>query len=232
MREIVLDTETTGLNPHEGDRIVEIGAVELINQVPTGEVYHQYINPERDMPAEAFNVHGLSEEFLRKYPVFKDIATEFCEFVADGVLVIHNASFDMAFINVELNWVNRPAIPDEQVLDTLAMARKKHPTGPNSLDALCRRYSIDNSIRTKHGALLDAELLAAVYLELTGGRQKNLEITQDLKTPEKQIGQQETLAFPRITPLPSRLTEKEKAAHEELLSSLGNDAIWAKFANR
>ena len=232
MREIVLDTETTGLSPREGHRIVEIGAVELINQVPTGEVYHQYINPERDMPAEAFNVHGLSEEFLQKQPVFNAIVAEFIDFVADGVLVIHNAPFDMAFINAELSWVHRPVIPDEQVLDTLAMARKKHPMGPNSLDALCRRFSVDNSVRTKHGALLDAELLAAVYLELTGGRQQNLEITQDPKNLKTGIRQQKNTASPRAAPLPSRLTENEKAAHKELLSSLGQDALWRKYADR
>ena len=177
MREVVLDTETTGLSPREGHRIVEIGGVELINQVPTGEVYHQYINPERDMPQEAFNVHGLSEEFLRGHPTFEEIAPAFCEFVDGAVLVIHNAPFDMAFINAELDWTKRPAIPEEQVLDTLAMARRKHPMGPNSLDALCRRYDVDNSNRTKHGALLDAELLAAVYLELIGGRQRGLDIS-------------------------------------------------------
>ena len=232
MREIVLDTETTGLSPAEGHRIVEIGGVELINQVPTGEVYHQYINPQRDMPAEAYNVHGLSEEFLSKHPIFSEVVADFCDFVGDGVLVIHNAPFDMAFINAELGWVNRAAIPDEQVLDTLAMARKKHPMGPNSLDALCRRYKIDNSNRTKHGALLDAELLAAVYLELTGGRQQNLEITQDPKNSAARTNQQRSTATPRPVPLPSRLSEAEKTAHTELLASIGDDALWHKFANR
>lgn len=231
MREIVLDTETTGLSPQDGHRIVEIGAVELINHVPTGRTYHQYINPERSMPAEAFNVHGLSEEFLKKHPVFADIAGAFSEFVADGVLVIHNAPFDMAFINFELKIHNREAIPEEQVLDTLAMARKKHPMGPNSLDALCRRYGVDNSNRTKHGALLDAELLASVYLELIGGRQQNLAIAQDAVDLNPQETKTRVAAQPRPAPLPARLTEDELAAHDALVNDLGASALWHSYKN-
>lgn len=229
MREIVLDTETTGLSPREGHRVVEIGGVELINHVPTGRTYHQYINPERDMPAEAFNVHGLSEEFLRKHPVFSEIAGEFVEFVADGVLVIHNAPFDMAFINYELKTLNTEPIPEEQVLDTLALARKKHPMGPNSLDALCRRYSVDNSNRTKHGALLDAELLASVYLELIGGRQQNLAIAQEHveQSPIQTRAQKAVRARPE--PLPSRLTDGEVAAHDKLIDTLGDAAMWRNY---
>ena len=174
MREIVLDTETTGFEPSEGDRIVEIGAVELFNHLPTGRTYHQYINPERNMPEAAFNVHGLSEEFLSTKPLFKDIAQDFIDFIKDSKLVIHNASFDMKFLNAELKWVNRPALPNHQAIDTLAIARRKFPGSPASLDALCRRFGIDNSSRTLHGALLDSEILAEVYLELVGGRQPDL----------------------------------------------------------
>lgn len=231
MREIVLDTETTGLSPREGHRIVEIGAVELINHVPTGQTYHQYINPERDMPAEAYNVHGLSEQFLRKYPVFSEIAEEFAEFVGTGVLVIHNAPFDMAFINHELRTLKREEIPEEQVLDSLALARKKHPMGPNSLDALCRRYSVDNSNRTKHGALLDAELLASVYLELIGGRQQNLAIAEENTEQTAQQNRTHSPAQSRPEPLPSRLTGDEVKAHDALIKSLGAAPLWHSYRN-
>ena len=171
MREIVMDTETTGFDPESGDRIVEIGGVELFNHVPTGNVYHQYINPERSMPQEAFEVHGLGDDFLRDKPVFSKIAQDFLDFVGDAKLVIHNASFDMKFLNAELKWIGKPALPWEQAIDTLAIARKKFPGSPASLDALCRRFNIDNSSRTLHGALLDSEILAEVYLELIGGKQ-------------------------------------------------------------
>ena len=231
MREIVLDTETTGLSPQDGHRIVEIGAVELVNHVPTGQTYHQYINPERSMPEEAFNVHGLSEEFLRKHPVFADVVDGFCEFIGDGILVIHNAPFDMAFINFELKIQNRESIPEEQVLDTLALARKKHPMGPNSLDALCRRYGVDNSNRTKHGALLDSELLASVYLELIGGRQQNLAISQEVADLGPQRKSESTPARPRPSPLPSRLSPDETAAHDALIDRLGDTALWRTYQN-
>ncbi len=230
MREIVLDTETTGLSPKDGHRIVEIGGVELFNHIPTGKTYHQYINPERDMPPEAFNVHGLSEEFLRKHPVFAKIAEEFIEFVGDGILVIHNAKFDMSFINAELSYVKHPPIPEEQALDTLEIARKKHPMGPNSLDALCRRYGVDNSGRTKHGALLDSELLADVYIELIGGRQHDLAIEQGASTTMS--GGQRPVATrrqPRPVPLPSRLSEEEQKAHEMFVSGLGDNALWQRY---
>ena len=174
MREIVLDTETTGLNPRDGDRVVEIGALELINHMPSGNSYRQYINPERDMPIGAFEVHGLSEEFLRDHPVFPDICDAFLEFIADSPLIIHNADFDLGFLNMELAVAGRPAIARDRVINTLDLARRKFPGAGASLDALCRRFGIDNSNRTLHGALLDSELLAEVYLELIGGRQPGL----------------------------------------------------------
>lgn len=170
MREIVLDTETTGLDPHTGDRIVEIGAVELFNHVATGATFHEYLDPQRDMPAEAFAVHGLSTEFLRGKPKFADVAARFVAFVGDAKLVIHNAEFDMKFINAELDRIGAPAIPMSQAIDTLHIARRRFPGAQANLDALCRRFGIDNSGREKHGALLDSELLAEVYLELSGGR--------------------------------------------------------------
>lgn len=235
IREIVLDTETTGLDPKTGDRLVEIGGVELINHIPTGEVYHQYINPERDMPEEAFRVHGLSEEFLSNKPVFADVAQAFIEFAAGAKLVIHNAAFDMGFINHELNVHGHASIGNEYVIDTLMMARRKHPAGPNSLDALCSRYGIDNSKRTKHGALLDAELLAEVYIELLGGKQSNLGFSDD--TSDRNAGPGAGLgttgsgnrARQRPTPLPARLTEDERLAHQSFVESLGDSAIWKNY---
>ena len=177
MREIVWDTETTGFDPLAGDRIVEIGAVELNQHLPTGRVYHQYVNPERDMPAGAFEVHGLSISFLKDFPTFRDIASEFIDFVGDATLIAHNAKFDMKFINAELKKVGLPEVPLNQSLDTLEIARKKFPGAQNSLDALCRRFNIDNSGRQKHGALLDSEILAEVYLELVGGRQPDFSLS-------------------------------------------------------
>ncbi|MFN3294326.1 MAG: DNA polymerase III subunit epsilon, partial [Gemmobacter sp.] len=174
MREIVLDTETTGLEPAEGHRIVEIGAVELYNHMPTGRVYHQYINPQRDMPPEAFAVHGLSEEFLRGHPVFAAIGQAFLDFVGDARLVIHNAAFDIKFLNFELGRIGLAPFEWDRVTDTLALARQRFPGSPASLDALCRRFGVDNSAREKHGALLDSEILADVSLELIGGRQPDL----------------------------------------------------------
>jgi len=179
MREICFDTETTGFDPATGDRLVEIGCVELINRVPSGAVYHTYINPERDMPPGAFEVHGLSEAFLADKPLFSDIVEDFLAFVGDSVLVIHNAAFDMKFINAELKACGRPTLPMSQTVDTVAMARAKFPGSPAGLDALCKRFEIDNSARTKHGALLDAELLAEVYIELTGGRQVGLSFAEN-----------------------------------------------------
>ena len=232
IREVVLDTETTGLDPFTGDRIVEIGAVEMINQVPTGNHYHQYINPERDMPQEAFNVHGLSAEFLSGHPVFADIAEAFLEFVGDAVLVIHNAQFDMKFINAELARVNRPAIPMEQVVDSLMIARKRHPMGPNSLDALCRRYGIDNSRREKHGALLDSELLADVYIELMGGRQAALGLTEVREVVKVSSTTVVINARTRPAELKPRLTQIEVESHAEMVKSLGDKALWPGVSQR
>ena len=184
MRQIVLDTETTGINPYDDPRhrIVEIGAVEIFNQVPTGKVYHQYIQPERDMPKEAFEVHGISLEFLADKPKFPAIAQDFLDFVSDAQMVIHNAEFDMRFLNAELGWANMPTLPFDQALDTLKIARRKFPGSPANLDALCRRFGIDNSAREKHGALLDSEILAEVYLELMGGKQSDFGLSQTKDT--------------------------------------------------
>ena len=225
-REIVLDTETTGLDPAQGHRIVEIGAVELINHMPTGKTYHVYLNPERDMPKEAEAVHGLSGAFLKDKPLFESQLKAFIDFVGDATLVIHNASFDMSFINAELGYCNTLAIPMERVIDTLALARRTHPMGPNNLDALCKRHGVDNSKRTKHGALLDAELLADVYLEMIGGKQTSFGLTEvksktitTLSATLSHIGQ-------RGQALPSRLSETEIAAHDKAVVSLGNSALW------
>jgi DNA polymerase-3 subunit epsilon len=228
MRELVLDTETTGFDPQQGDRIVEIGAVELINQMPTGRTYHQYINPERAMPDDAFQVHGLGDDFLRDKPVFKQIAQEFLDFVKDDTMVIHNASFDMKFLNAELGWLNMKQLSMEQALDTLAIARKRFPGSPASLDALCRRFNIDNSNRTLHGALLDSEILAEVYLELLGGRQPGLVLANTGGSASG--GSEETWrASKRPTPLPSRITEEEAKAHTAFVEKLGEDALWSKL---
>ncbi|WP_438959777.1 DNA polymerase III subunit epsilon [Nereida sp.] len=225
MREIVLDTETTGFEPAEGDRVVEIGAVELWNHMPTGKTYHQYINPERSMPQGAFEVHGLGDDFLRDKPVFRNIAQDFVDFVGTDVMVIHNAAFDMKFLNAELGWLGRPALPMSQSLDTLAIARKRFPGSPASLDALCRRFNIDNSSRTLHGALLDSEILAEVYLELIGGKQPDFALsTNSNNTSSDQTA--EWRPSRRPTPLPSRLTEKENAAHAEFLDKMGGAVLW------
>ncbi len=225
MREIVLDTETTGFEPETGDRIVEIGAVELFNHMPTGNVYHQYINPERSMPTEAFEVHGLGDDFLRDKPVFAKIAQEFLDFVQDSKLVIHNASFDMKFLNAELGWANLQKLPDTQAIDTLLIARRKFPGSPASLDALCRRFGVDNSSREKHGALLDSEILAEVYLELIGGRQPDLVLgTAPKKHTQTQSDEWRPAARPNA--LKPRLTEEERIAHESFVNRLGDGALW------
>ncbi|MBZ4022123.1 DNA polymerase III subunit epsilon [Rhodobacter sp. TJ_12] len=229
MREIVLDTETTGFEPAEGDRIVEIGAVELYNHVPTGRTYHQYINPERAMPQEAFAVHGLGDDFLRDKPRFIEVGQAFLDFVGDdSILVIHNAAFDMKFLNAELGWAKMPLIPMERSLDTVAMARRKFPGSPASLDALCRRFNIDNSARTLHGALLDAEILAEVYLELIGGRQPGFGLNIAENRSDNADDPGDWRPRPRPVPLPSRITEEEAAAHEAFVAKLGEGAIWAR----
>lgn len=229
MREIVLDTETTGLDPETGDRLVEIGAVELKGHMPTGRTYHQYINPERDVPKEAVDVHGLTYDFLRDKPVFKDVAADFLAFIGDAKLVIHNAAFDMKFLNAELKWLGRTQLPFDRAIDTLDIARKRFPGSPASLDALCRRYGIDNSARTLHGALLDSEILADVYLELVGGRQPNLVLTNAKGTITVDGKPTNWRAYPRPTALPSRLTEVEAAAHATFVEGIDNP-IWKRAA--
>jgi len=226
MREIVLDTETTGFDPESGDRIVEIGAVELFNHVSTGRTYHQYINPERTMPQEAFEVHGLGDDFLRDKPVFAKIADDFLAFVQDSKLVIHNASFDMKFLNAELGWLKKRQLPMDQAVDTLAIARKKFPGSPASLDALCRRFGIDNAARTLHGALLDSEILAEVYLELIGGKQPDFGLNVDQGRSSSEPGAADWRPFKRPEPLPPRITETEKAAHAAFVEKLGEKSLW------
>jgi DNA polymerase-3 subunit epsilon len=224
MREIVLDTETTGMEPSEGDKLVEIGCVELVNHIPTGRTYHQYINPERDVPAEAVAVHGLTAERLAKEPTFGEIVGDFLDFIGnDSKLVIHNAEFDMKFINAELAQFGFPSIEPRRVVDTLYIARKKYPGSPANLDALCRRFNIDNSNRTLHGALLDSELLAEVYLELLGGRQRGLEIEVDVAVQTEVKVSKKKFREPRVFEIPA----EEKAAHYKMLEKI-EDALWKK----
>jgi DNA polymerase-3 subunit epsilon len=226
MREVVLDTETTGLDPEAGDRLVEIGALELVNKVPTGRTFHRYINPQREVPQEAFDVHGLSNAFLSDKPLFADVATELAEFLGDAMLVIHNAAFDMKFLSAELGWTGHPPLPWARAVDTLDIARRRFPGAPTSLDALCRRFGVDNSGRVKHGALLDAELLAEVYLELVGGRQPDLTLT--VVTSGAAAG---IIWVPpqRPRPLTSRITAAEVEAHARFVLELGEAAIWARL---
>ncbi len=228
MREIVLDTETTGFDPETGDRIVEIGAVELNNHVVTGRTFHQYINPERAMPQEAFQVHGLSDEFLRDKPKFADVGQAFLDFIGDARLVIHNAAFDMKFLNAELKWMHLPELPWERAIDTLAIARQRFPGSPASLDALCRRFAIDNSARTLHGALLDSEILAEVYLELIGGRQPDFALSV-AHGEDSASGVETWRPMPRPVPLPPRLSDAERAAHEAFVAVLGDKALWQRL---
>jgi len=228
-REIVLDTETTGLSPATGDRLVEIGCVELINHIPSGRHYHVYLNPQRSMPEEAFRVHGLSEEFLADKPLFAAVAEEFREFIGDAQLVIHNAPFDMGFLNAELEKVGQRPLGN-RVLDTVMLAREKHPGARVSLDALCKHYGIDNSRRTLHGALLDSEILAEVYLELLGGKQVSLALIAETTISGADAIAARTVAARRPTPLPPRITGAELAAHEAFISTLGADSVWASYA--
>src|SRR5271154_4523959 len=207
MREIVLDTETTGLDPLDGHRLVEIGCVELINGIPSGQTFHRYFNPERGMPGEAFAVHGLSEEFLKDKVFFAEMADDLIAFLGDAPLVIHNAAFDLGFLNAELERAGRPLIARERMVDTLLIARRKHPGGSNRLNDLCVRYSVDNSRRTKHGALLDAELLAEVYVELIGARQTQLVLSQTA-IPVQGAGEAIVLSE-RPIPLATRLTAED-----------------------
>lgn len=228
IREIVLDTETTGLSPQGGDRLVEIGGVELINHIPTGKHVHLYINPQRSMPEEAFRVHGLSEEFLSDKPIFKDVVDEFLEFIGDSTLVIHNAPFDMGFLNHQLEGLGRPKLSNP-VIDTVMVARAKHPGARVSLDALCKVYGIDNSRRTLHGALLDSEILAEVYLELIGGKQVSLALVAEAETSAAEQAVARVPVLPRPSPLPNRIHPEEFAAHEAFVGKMGENAIWMKY---
>jgi DNA polymerase-3 subunit epsilon len=227
MREIVLDTETTGLDPLDGHRLVEVGCVELVNRIPSGHTFHAYFNPERGMPAEAFAVHGLSEQFLKDKPFFVETADDLIAFLGDAPLVIHNAAFDLGFLNAELERAGRPLIARERLVDTLLIARRKHPGGSNRLDDLCVRYAIDNSRRTKHGALLDAELLAEVYVELIGARQAQLVLSQ-AAVPSQAIGEP-IIVRERLVPLTSTVTEDDRAAHHAFIVTLGDNAIWRDY---
>jgi DNA polymerase-3 subunit epsilon len=229
LREIVLDTETTGLDPKTGDRIIELGCIELVNRIPTGREFHSYLNPEdRGVHPDAEAIHGLSTAFLKDKPLFNLIADGFLDFIGQSPLVIHNAAFDLGFLNAELERAGRHLIVPERVIDTLALARRKHPAGPNSLDALCKRYGIDNSRRAKHGALLDSSLLAAIYVELLGERQPTLGLAGDVETivgsqaPSVQLGC-------RPAPLPPRLTPEQEAAHRAFIEELGPNAIWKRY---
>jgi DNA polymerase-3 subunit epsilon len=227
MREIVFDTETTGLDPYQGDRLVEIGCVELVNGFPTGNSFHHYLNPEREMSDGAFQVHGLSTEFLRDKPLFADICEEFLAFVGDAPLVAHNAMFDLGFINAELERCKKAAIARERLVDTLMLARRRYPAGPNKLDDLCGRFCIDLSRRTKHGALLDAELLAEVYVELTGKRQARLGLIEAAASATQGIA----IMVVRVRPAPlaPRVTDAERAAHRAFVATLGDKAIWKDY---
>ncbi len=228
MREIVLDTETTGLDPLDGHRLVEIGCIELLNRMPSGQHFHRYVNPEREIPAEAFAVHGLSAEFLNDKPRFVEIAEELLSFLGDAPLVAHNAAFDLGFLNAELERAGKMSVGRERLIDTLLLARRKHPAGPNRLDDLCLRYSIDNSRRTKHGALLDAEILAEVYLELIGARQAQL-ILVEAGTAATGMGAAVASIRARPDALVPRLSPDEREAHEAFVATLGENAIWHEY---
>lgn len=229
MREIVLDTETTGLDPTQGHRLVEVGCVELLNRIPTGATFHAYLNPDRDMPAEAFAIHGLSIEFLKTHKRFSDVCEEFLAFIGDDApLVIHNAEFDHKFLCAELKMLKRAPIGRERLIDTLALARRKHSAGPYNLDALCGKYGIDNSRRTKHGALLDAEILAEVYLELLGGRQATLSLAETVA--KRAVGIDGIVVRKeRSVPLAPRISDAEREAHRAFVGTLGPEAIWQKY---
>lgn len=225
MREIVFDTETTGLDPASGHRIVEIGCIEILNSIPTGQTFHFYLDPERDMPEEAFRVHGLSSEFLTGKPKFAEIAEKFLAFVGNAMLVAHNAEFDLRFVNAELAVLGHPPLGMDRIVDTLALARRRHPGSPASLDALCQRYGINSSRRTKHGALLDAELLAEIYAELTGGRQASL-----LLQTAAVSAQRAAAARPvRPSPLAPLIAATEWAAHAAFVVTLGDKALWRRY---
>jgi DNA polymerase-3 subunit epsilon len=232
LREIVMDTETTGLDPRRGDRLIEIGCIEIVNRIPTGREFHRFINPERDVPAEAQAVHGISTDFLRDKPLFSAVARDFLEFIGEDTLVIHNASFDIGFLNAELERISLGPIGMHRVVDTLQLARRRHPAGPNTLDALCKRYGIDNSKRTKHGAIVDSELLAVVYVELLGERQAALSLVSDAPGRGATVsGDSGAGGARRERPrlLQPRLTAADEAAHVKFVESLGPKALWIRI---
>jgi DNA polymerase III subunit epsilon len=228
MREIVLDTETTGLDPLQGHRLIEIGCIELVNGIPSGQYFHRYVNPEREVPSEAVAVHGLSIDFLGDKPRFAEIAEELVGFLGDAPLVAHNALFDLGFLNAELERTGKKTLGRERLVDTLLLARRKHPAGPNRLDDLCTRYGIDNSRRSKHGALLDAELLAEVYVELTDARQAQLVLAE---TSILANGSAVATSSIRVRPqaLPPLLSDEERQAHFDFIATLGENAIWREY---
>lgn len=231
MREIIFDTETTGLD-NKSDRVIEIGGIELMNHFPTGRTFHVYINPgDRKVHPDALAVHGITDEFLKDKPSFAGIVAELQEFFDGAKWIAHNATFDMGFINAEFDRLGIPPVPADMVIDTLALARRKHPMGPNSLDALCRRYGIDNSHRTKHGALLDSELLAEVYIEMLGGRQAALGLTSvDNRRQTTEITEVIEISYERPRPLAPRLSAVEAEGHGRLVARLGGKAIWSKYS--
>jgi len=228
LREIVLDTETTGLDAANGDRLIELGCIEIVNRIPTGLEFHRYLNPERDIHLDAVAVHGLTTAFLQDKPLFKDIADDFLAFIDDAPLVAHNAAFDLGFINAELDRASRATLGSDRVVDTLVLARRRHPAGPNTLDALCKRYGIDLSQRTKHGALLDSMLLAGVYVELLGERQAAL-VFNGRSGAEGTERADAGKAMQRPMALPSMLSAEDEAAHREFVKSLGPNAVWVQY---
>jgi DNA polymerase-3 subunit epsilon len=230
MREVVFDTETTGLDPYQGHRLVEIGCIELVNRFPTGQTFHRYLNPERDIPPDAMAIHGLSHDFLKSKPVFASIAVDLLAFIGDAALIAHNAAFDLGFLNAELERMKQAPIPRDRLIDTLLLARRKYPGGSNRLDDLCVRYGIDNSRRTKHGALLDAELLAEVYVELVDARQAQLGLVVAMPASPIMVSNIAISAKVRPVPLSPRLTDAERAAHGALVAELGAKAIWNDYA--
>jgi DNA polymerase-3 subunit epsilon len=228
MREIVFDTETTGLDPAQGHRLIEIGCIELVNRIPSGNTFHCYINPERDIPADAYEIHGIDFERVKSERVFGEIADELIAFLGDAPLVAHNATFDLGFLNAELERAGRMLLARDRLVDTLLLARRKHPGGANRLDDLCARYRIDNSRRTKHGALLDAELLAEVYIELIGARQAQLVLADALA--ERSVGlDADGRARGRPSPLVPRITAAEREAHRRFVVTLGSGAVWLDY---
>jgi len=228
LREIVLDTETTGLDPFDGHRVVEIGCIELLNRIPTGRVWHCHLNPEREVPFQAFEVHGLSTDFLRDKPRFGELADDMLTFIEGAMLVMHNAAFDFGFLNAELDRLARPLLRWDRVVDTLALARRRHPGAPCSLDALCKRYGVDLSERETHGALLDCRLLTAVYVELVGGHQARLEFAAT-GAEAALLGANQDATKPRQRPLAPRLTAAEIEAHRAFVATLGAEALWLRY---